>query len=330
MTDGPKALSPVSTGSSPWNWCASPSAPRSPPPGCAAAATRRLPTRPRSTPCAQELNRLPSTGTVVIGEGERDEAPMLYIGEEVGTRRRPGGRYRARSARRHDDLRQEPAERAGRHRRSRKRAACSSRRTSTWTRSRSVRAIRTASIDIDASPAENIANLAKAKGVPVSRDHRLHPRPAAPCQADRGGARDRRRDPPDRRRRRRRHHPHDRPGRDRHRHLSRHRRRARRRAGGGGAALHRRPDAGPAAPRHAGKGGARGQDGHHRSRQGLPDRGHGARRRAVRGDRRHRRQPAGRRAASAAIPITTHTIVLRSSSRTVREIKARHQDLEKF
>lgn len=28
--------------------------------------------------------------------------------------------------------------------------------------------------------------------------------------------------------------------------------------------------------------------------------------------------------------ITTHTIVLRSSSRTVREIKARHQDLEKF
>ncbi|GLS33832.1 class II fructose-bisphosphatase [Neomesorhizobium albiziae] len=32
-----------------------------------------------------ELNRLPIRGTVVIGEGERDEAPMLYIGEEVGT-----------------------------------------------------------------------------------------------------------------------------------------------------------------------------------------------------------------------------------------------------
>src|SRR5690606_30129938 len=27
---------------------------------------------------------LPSDGTVVIGEGERDEAPMLYIGEKVG------------------------------------------------------------------------------------------------------------------------------------------------------------------------------------------------------------------------------------------------------
>lgn len=32
----------------------------------------------------KELNRLPINGTVVIGEGERDEAPMLFIGEEVG------------------------------------------------------------------------------------------------------------------------------------------------------------------------------------------------------------------------------------------------------
>src|SRR5215213_666893 len=30
------------------------------------------------------LNDLPLDGTVVIGEGERDEAPMLYIGERVG------------------------------------------------------------------------------------------------------------------------------------------------------------------------------------------------------------------------------------------------------
>ncbi|MEQ8449554.1 MAG: class II fructose-bisphosphatase [Nitratireductor sp.] len=36
-----------------------------------------------------ELNRLPIDGTVVIGEGERDEAPMLYIGEEVGTKDGP-------------------------------------------------------------------------------------------------------------------------------------------------------------------------------------------------------------------------------------------------
>ncbi len=31
------------------------------------------------------LNSLPIAGTVRIGEGERDEAPMLYIGEEVGS-----------------------------------------------------------------------------------------------------------------------------------------------------------------------------------------------------------------------------------------------------
>ncbi|MEM7068882.1 MAG: class II fructose-bisphosphatase [Pseudomonadota bacterium] len=36
-----------------------------------------------------ELNRLPIDGKVVIGEGERDEAPMLYIGEEVGTKKGP-------------------------------------------------------------------------------------------------------------------------------------------------------------------------------------------------------------------------------------------------
>ncbi|TCR65251.1 class II fructose-bisphosphatase [Bosea sp. BK604] len=32
----------------------------------------------------RELNRLPIDGEIVIGEGERDEAPMLYIGEKVG------------------------------------------------------------------------------------------------------------------------------------------------------------------------------------------------------------------------------------------------------
>lgn len=33
----------------------------------------------------QAFNGLAIAGTVVIGEGERDEAPMLYIGEKVGT-----------------------------------------------------------------------------------------------------------------------------------------------------------------------------------------------------------------------------------------------------
>ncbi|MGS4943835.1 class II fructose-bisphosphatase [Meridianimarinicoccus sp. RP-17] len=36
-----------------------------------------------------QLNMLDIAGTIVIGEGERDEAPMLYIGEEVGTGQGP-------------------------------------------------------------------------------------------------------------------------------------------------------------------------------------------------------------------------------------------------
>lgn len=36
-----------------------------------------------------QLNLLDIAGTVVIGEGERDEAPMLFIGEEVGTGKGP-------------------------------------------------------------------------------------------------------------------------------------------------------------------------------------------------------------------------------------------------
>jgi fructose-1,6-bisphosphatase II / sedoheptulose-1,7-bisphosphatase len=37
----------------------------------------------------RELNNLPIDGTIVIGEGERDEAPMLFIGETVGNKHGP-------------------------------------------------------------------------------------------------------------------------------------------------------------------------------------------------------------------------------------------------
>src|SRR5207249_6170725 len=37
----------------------------------------------------RELNKLPIDGTIVIGEGERDEAPMLFIGETVGNKNGP-------------------------------------------------------------------------------------------------------------------------------------------------------------------------------------------------------------------------------------------------
>src|SRR5688500_19087900 len=40
-----------------------------------------------------ELDSVPIDGTIVIGEGERDEAPMLYIGEKVGAAHKvPNGR----------------------------------------------------------------------------------------------------------------------------------------------------------------------------------------------------------------------------------------------
>ena len=34
----------------------------------------------------KQLNRIEMRGKIVIGEGELDEAPMLYINEEVGTK----------------------------------------------------------------------------------------------------------------------------------------------------------------------------------------------------------------------------------------------------
>jgi fructose-1,6-bisphosphatase class II len=38
------------------------------------------------------MDSVPIDGTIVIGEGERDEAPMLYIGEKVGMAHKPDGK----------------------------------------------------------------------------------------------------------------------------------------------------------------------------------------------------------------------------------------------
>ncbi|TIN15694.1 MAG: class II fructose-bisphosphatase [Mesorhizobium sp.] len=114
----------------------------------------------------QKLNRLAIKGTVVIGEGERDEAPMLYIGEEVGTGKGPAV-----------DIALDPLEGT---------TICAKNLPNAL----AVIAIAEKGsllfapdvymdkiaigpgypdslIDIDAPPAENIANLAKAKGVAV-------------------------------------------------------------------------------------------------------------------------------------------------------------------
>jgi fructose-1,6-bisphosphatase II / sedoheptulose-1,7-bisphosphatase len=115
----------------------------------------------------RELNRLPIEGRVVIGEGERDEAPMLFIGEEVGTGDGPAV-----------DIAVDPLEGT---------TICAK----ALPDSLAVMAVAERGtllhapdiymnkiaigpgyapnlVDLDATPADNIAALAKAKGVPVS------------------------------------------------------------------------------------------------------------------------------------------------------------------
>src|ERR1044071_5942306 len=43
----------------------------------------------------REMDSVPIDGTIVIGEGERDEAPMLYIGEKVGMAQKAPGNGRS-------------------------------------------------------------------------------------------------------------------------------------------------------------------------------------------------------------------------------------------
>ncbi len=114
----------------------------------------------------KELNHLAIKGTVVIGEGERDEAPMLYIGEEVGTGKGP-----------EVDIALDPLEGT---------TICAKNlpnalavvalaEKGSLLNAPDVYMDKIAIgpgypaglIDIDASPADNIANLARAKGVPV-------------------------------------------------------------------------------------------------------------------------------------------------------------------
>lgn len=113
----------------------------------------------------QELNRLAINGTVVIGEGERDEAPMLYIGEEVGS----GGPE--------VDIALDPLEGTTICAKNLPNAlaviAIAEKGSLLFAPDVYMDKIAVGPgypegvIDIDASPAENIASVAKAKGVPV-------------------------------------------------------------------------------------------------------------------------------------------------------------------
>jgi fructose-1,6-bisphosphatase II / sedoheptulose-1,7-bisphosphatase len=115
----------------------------------------------------RELNKMPIDGTIVIGEGERDEAPMLFIGEKVGINAGPKV-----------DIAVDPLEGT---------TLCAKDMPGsiatlamadggTLLHAPDVYMEKLAIgpgydknlLDLDAPPAENIARLAKAKGVPVS------------------------------------------------------------------------------------------------------------------------------------------------------------------
>ncbi len=85
------------------------------------------------------LDTIAIEGTIVIGEGERDEAPMLYIGEKVGARKDNDGAmtrgYRRGSAGRHQPVRHRRRGRRSRCWRRPSTAACCTRRIATWKRS---------------------------------------------------------------------------------------------------------------------------------------------------------------------------------------------------
>lgn len=114
-----------------------------------------------------ELNRLPIRGTVVIGEGERDEAPMLYIGEEVGSGEGP-----------EVDIALDPLEGTTICAKNLPNAlaviAIAEKGSLLFAPDVYMQKIAIGPgypdgiIDIDASPTENILNLAREKGVPVS------------------------------------------------------------------------------------------------------------------------------------------------------------------
>jgi fructose-1,6-bisphosphatase II / sedoheptulose-1,7-bisphosphatase len=114
-----------------------------------------------------ELNRLAIRGTVVIGEGERDEAPMLYIGEEVGSGEGPKV-----------DIALDPLEGTTIAAKNLPNAIAviAIAETGTLLNAPDVYMEKIAIgpgyppgvVDLDRSPTENIRSLAEAKGVPVS------------------------------------------------------------------------------------------------------------------------------------------------------------------
>ena len=116
--------------------------------------------RPPPRRCAGRWTRSRSRATIVIGEGERDEAPMLYIGEQrrataTEADRRPERRHRGRPAGGHQPRRHRLGERDHGPRRLGDAAGSSTRRTPTSRSCASARS-RPARSTSACPPAENV------------------------------------------------------------------------------------------------------------------------------------------------------------------------------
>ncbi|MET0409118.1 MAG: class II fructose-bisphosphatase [Hyphomicrobium sp.] len=115
----------------------------------------------------RELGRVEIRGTVVIGEGEMDEAPMLYIGEKVGTGEGP-----------EVDIAVDPLEGTTICAKAMPNAlavlAISEKGGLLHAPDMYMNKIAVGPgypagiVDLDATPAENLKSLAKAKGVPIN------------------------------------------------------------------------------------------------------------------------------------------------------------------
>ena len=154
----------------------------------------------------RELNKLPIDGTVVIGEGELDEAPMLFIGEKVGNKNGPKV-----------DIAVDPLEGTTLCAKNMPGAIATLAMADggTLLHAPDVYMEKIAIgpgypkgvVDLDAPAEENILNARQGQGRQAARDHRAAARPPAPRRPDRRRAQGRRLGRADHRRRRRRRHP---------------------------------------------------------------------------------------------------------------------------
>ena len=135
------------------------------------------------------MDEVEMQGTIVIGEGERDEAPMLYIGEPVGMRREGQPEI---------DIAVDPLEGTNLVAHGQGNAitvlAASERggllnAPDTYLEKLCVGPIAAGHVDITHTPTDNVNAIATALGRRVGGHHDRHPRAATPRGAHRRGPR---------------------------------------------------------------------------------------------------------------------------------------------